>query len=68
MTDQEIDDIYFKAIEPKKILATFTNNEDLVEWLKLGTKEDCQCFLQVLEYNELFEECVIVRDYIKGLK
>lgn len=61
MTDLE--ELYFDAIQPRNLIKHIP---DLREWLSLATcKKDLECTLRAFEADELYEECCVIRDYLK---
>lgn len=69
-----LEDLYFEIIRPPMLLGNMTNDE-FYDWLTqdigLGIEIhllSLQSTLAQLEVFEMYEHCVIVRDYINNIK
>ena len=56
-----MNDVYLELIKPQNLRSKIKDFED---WLELGTLEDLKCTLKVFETEEMFEECVIIKNKV----
>jgi hypothetical protein len=56
-----MNDAYLEIIKPQNLRPKI---KDFGEWLDLGTLEDLKCALRVFETEEMFEDCVIIKNKI----
>jgi hypothetical protein len=58
-----MNDIYLELIKPQNLRSKI---KDFEEWLDLGTLEDLKCALKAFETEEMFEDCITIRNKINN--
>lgn len=58
-----MNDTYLELIKPQNLRSKI---EDFEEWLDLGTLEDLKCALKAFEIEEMFEDCITIRNKINN--
>lgn len=61
---REIDNSYYELIEPTNFRKVIGNEDQFIEWVEMGTKEDLISALKEFENAELYEDCIIIKKYI----
>lgn len=62
-----INKIYENIIEPQNIRSYFKSKEDFASWLDTGEVEDLKCTLRAFELNEMYEDCVIIKNKLDAI-
>ena len=55
---------YIQIINPKYLIKYFKTQERFEEWLMLGTKQDLLCTLKAFEKEEMYEQCILIKQFI----
>ena len=55
---------YKELIKPEKVVSWFENDEEFVEWARLGTPEDLKAALKAFEDAELFIHCKLLKEVL----
>lgn len=56
-----MDELYLELTNPQVLRPKI---ENFSEWLDLGTLEDLECTLKAFELEEMFEDCVLIKNKI----
>ena len=59
-----INEAYQKIIDPKSLRLHFKTKEEFESWLKTGSLQDLKCTLQVFENEEMYEDCILIKNKI----
>ena len=65
MNVDDLENEYLNIIEPENLIQEFKNDEEFIEWLNLGTKEDLKHCLMAFIKAELYHHCTIINKIIK---
>jgi len=59
--------LYYKIIEPKNLIGNMSYDE-LMDWLDLGTKQDCINVYRLCKKNKMFDKAKQIKTYINNKK
>jgi hypothetical protein len=62
MSELELE--YKELIKPENFVSCFENDEEFVEWARLGTSEDLKAALKAFEDAELFIHCKLLKEVL----
>jgi hypothetical protein len=58
---------YEELIDPLEFFNSFESDQDFIEWLKIGNRQDIENLLPILEKCELYEKCAVVQKLLQTL-
>jgi len=67
MKINQLNKFYYKIIEPKNLIGNMGYDE-LMDWLDLGTKQDCICAYKVCKSHKMFDKAKQIKTYISNKK
>lgn len=66
---EELEQLYFQLIEPKNLIEQFESEQEFIDWLHLDEDpETIEIVLYEFQQAELYEYCVIIKNYLQTLK
>jgi len=67
MKINELNKLYYKIIEPKNLIGNMGFDE-LMDWLDLGTKQDCINVYKICKIHKMFDKAEQIKSYINNKK
>jgi hypothetical protein len=68
-TPQEtLDEIFKEFIQPENLITLFENDQEFIDWLRIGTVEEMGWALKVFEKSELYRHCDLIKKEMENGK
>ena len=64
---RELESAYLNLIEPTNWIQTFSTENEFIDWLLLGSREDIECSLKAFEEAEEYRWCSVIQRVLREL-
>jgi hypothetical protein len=64
MDNNEIEQIYLDLIRPSVLITAFNNDQEFIDWLKIGDVVEMKWALKAFEREELYHHCNLIKKEI----
>ena len=65
MDPDELERMYIDLINPTVLIEHFEDEDDFLDWLRIGTVEEMGWALKAFEAAELYRYCKLIKDKIE---
>jgi hypothetical protein len=65
MDPDELERMYIDLINPTVLIEHFEDEDDFLDWLRIGTVEEMGWALKAFEAAELYRYCKLIKDEIE---
>jgi hypothetical protein len=66
MNSEELERMYIDLINPTVLIEHFEDEDDFLDWLRIGTVEEMGWALKAFEAAELYRYCKLIKDEIES--
>jgi len=61
MDPEELERMYIDLINPRVLIEHFEDEDDFIDWLRIGTVQEMGWALKAFEKEELYTYCAIIK-------